>query len=234
MKEYKNERDEINVKIGNRIKELLKEKGIKQKELAKMLYCSPTNVSNIVNGQQNITPYQQNTMCELLGVSLDYLMCRTDYRTDKEMITSVIKEADARYEQSLVVSLSILDICKKKGFFFLHDLSEEENLYIYFSTECQPRSTILEELTDEEKAKGKLIAIGQEQYNHFLEEIDEFINFKLCRLTNHTGKMKITPEDFKDYISVPEGFKETVYKYQREHPEETHMAHIVPDFSKQQ
>jgi transcriptional regulator with XRE-family HTH domain len=64
----------------NRIKDLRIERGLKQKEFAKMFNVPATTVSSWETGVRNP---QYETMCELadyFGVSIDYLMGRSDVR----------------------------------------------------------------------------------------------------------------------------------------------------------
>ena len=71
--------------IKDRIKELRKEKGLTQEELAKMLGLSAkSNIANYENGANAPSDEIKLKMCEIFGCTIDYLMGKSDFKTDKE------------------------------------------------------------------------------------------------------------------------------------------------------
>ncbi|MEW6183812.1 MAG: helix-turn-helix transcriptional regulator [Bacillota bacterium] len=64
--------------MGSRIRESRKRRGITQKELAEMLHVSKSLVSDIERGQRRLCAELLNDIANLLGVSADYLLGRTD------------------------------------------------------------------------------------------------------------------------------------------------------------
>ena len=71
--------------IKDRIKELRKEKGLTQEELAKMLGLSAkSNIANYENGANAPSDEVKLKMCEIFGCTMDYLMGKSEFKTDKE------------------------------------------------------------------------------------------------------------------------------------------------------
>lgn len=69
------------VVIVHRIKLLRVEKGMKQSELAKLLNCSATTVSNYEVGIRDIDSATIIRLCEIFGCTADYLLGRSDLPT---------------------------------------------------------------------------------------------------------------------------------------------------------
>ena len=63
----------------NRVKNLRKEKGISQQELAQMLYVNQTAVSQWERGVTNPSTDTAIALANIFGVSVDYLLGNSDY-----------------------------------------------------------------------------------------------------------------------------------------------------------
>lgn len=61
-------------KIGNKIKELRKESGITQKQLAKLIKKSETGVASWEQGLSEPCVNDLRTLCEIFDVTADYLL----------------------------------------------------------------------------------------------------------------------------------------------------------------
>lgn len=59
--------------VRNRIKSLLKEKGLTQLELAEIMGKTQSVISEMINGKRNILPLVEK-LCELFDVSRDYII----------------------------------------------------------------------------------------------------------------------------------------------------------------
>lgn len=71
--------------IKERIKELRKEKNLTQEELAKMLGLSAkSNIANYENGANAPSDEIKLKMCEIFDCTMDYLMGKSEFRTEKE------------------------------------------------------------------------------------------------------------------------------------------------------
>ena len=72
--------------IGERIKEIRKEKGFPQKQVADLLGLQRPNYSKIENDKQNLTPHQIKLLCEFFDVSADYIL---DITVEKKKTISI-------------------------------------------------------------------------------------------------------------------------------------------------
>ncbi|MCR5753676.1 MAG: helix-turn-helix domain-containing protein [Acetatifactor sp.] len=72
--------------VGQRIVQLRHEKGIYQKELADYLQVSIGTVSNYENGRHYPDPATLCKLAEYFGVTCDYLLGRTTFRFNPEIL----------------------------------------------------------------------------------------------------------------------------------------------------
>lgn len=89
---------EINPECGLRLKRLLRERGIKQIELAKKLNYEPQHVSSIITGKRRLTPETAYQIANMFRVRAEWLLCQDDYRTqeDKEYASQKMWEEGQR------------------------------------------------------------------------------------------------------------------------------------------
>lgn len=82
---------EQKVSVGNRLRELRKEKGVSQDDLARLLNINKTTVSNYESDRRNLSVENITTLCKYFNVTADYLLGITDKRiiTDKTQIVDV-------------------------------------------------------------------------------------------------------------------------------------------------
>lgn len=73
----------------NRLKELIEESGMKQKELAPVLNTTQQSVSRYINGKRDLNTDNIRQICAFFGCTADYLLCMSDQRTAQ------ISDADA-------------------------------------------------------------------------------------------------------------------------------------------
>jgi transcriptional regulator with XRE-family HTH domain len=64
-----------------RIRDLREDKDLKQDDLAKVLNCTQACYSNYENGRRDIPTEVLSTLADFYGVSVDYLLGRTDTKT---------------------------------------------------------------------------------------------------------------------------------------------------------
>ena len=67
-------------KFSARLKELRKEKHLKQVEMAEILECTKTHYQQIEYGHVNIPSLTLETLADFFNVSTDYLLGRSDDR----------------------------------------------------------------------------------------------------------------------------------------------------------
>lgn len=65
----------------NRIKELRTERKMKQAELAQLLSCTPTAISNYETGFRSPDIETIHKLCDIFGCTADYLLGRSEVRT---------------------------------------------------------------------------------------------------------------------------------------------------------
>jgi len=59
--------------VGERLKEIFKEKGLRQRELSAQTGIKQSSISEMINGKRNIMPLVEK-FCELYGFSRDYII----------------------------------------------------------------------------------------------------------------------------------------------------------------
>lgn len=67
----------------NRLKDLRLQKRMKQADLAKLLNCSPTTISNYEVGLRDIDSATICRLCDIFGCSADYLLGRSAVQSAK-------------------------------------------------------------------------------------------------------------------------------------------------------
>ncbi|WAM36578.1 helix-turn-helix domain-containing protein [Caldicellulosiruptor acetigenus] len=84
----------------NRIRELRLERGLSQEELGKVLNVSGRTIGHYENGSREPSPEALNKLADFFGVTIDYLLCRTDVRSKDEQDTrnNLQTTADANKE----------------------------------------------------------------------------------------------------------------------------------------
>ena len=68
----------------NRLKELRKQKGLSQKEIAKEMSISEKTLSRWENGESQIKPEKAKQLADYFGVSVGYLLGYSEYRDSQE------------------------------------------------------------------------------------------------------------------------------------------------------
>ena len=76
----------------NRIKDLRAAASMKQSDLARLLSCSPTAISNYETGFRDIDSATICRLCDIFGCTADYLLGRSELKTVdfSEMETSTL------------------------------------------------------------------------------------------------------------------------------------------------
>lgn len=75
---------EETVMVRNRVKELRKERGLRQEELASRINVSQQTVSRIENGDNALAADILVSLSRYFGVSADYILCLSDNRRSME------------------------------------------------------------------------------------------------------------------------------------------------------
>ena len=96
----------------NRIRELRQSQNMKQADLAKLLKCAPTAVSKYELEQLDLSSQTIHRLCNLFGVTADYLLGRSDMPTpqisaeDWELLAAY-HEADDTIKEIVSFSLKL-------------------------------------------------------------------------------------------------------------------------------
>ena len=77
----------------NRIKFLREEKYIYQKDLAKLLGVSIPAINYYENEKRSLDTKSASILADFFGVSIDYLLGKTDIRNPEEQINDILNEA---------------------------------------------------------------------------------------------------------------------------------------------
>lgn len=64
-----------------RIRDLREDRDLTQQELAELLHCSQVCYSHYENGKRELPPWVLEALADFYGVSVDYLMGRTNVKT---------------------------------------------------------------------------------------------------------------------------------------------------------
>ena len=72
--------------VRNRVKELRKERNLRQEELASRVNISQQTVSRIENGENALAADVLIALSKYFGVSVDYILCLTDSRRGESQI----------------------------------------------------------------------------------------------------------------------------------------------------
>ena len=77
--------------IGNRLKQLREEKGMKQEELAKCLSVSPSAIGMYERNAREPNNALTLKICKLFNCSVDYLMGNSDSRTVDDLVEEYLQ-----------------------------------------------------------------------------------------------------------------------------------------------
>lgn len=95
----------------NRIKEVRTAKGLKQADLAKLLNCSPTTVSNYEVGYRGVDSDVLCRLCDIFGCTADYLLGRSalsenQLTAEEATLLVAYRRADDRARDMVNLALS--------------------------------------------------------------------------------------------------------------------------------
>lgn len=74
-------RNKWGVAMYERIRNLREDQDLKQLDIARILNCTQACYSNYENGKRDIPPEVLETLADFYGVSVDYLLGRTNTKT---------------------------------------------------------------------------------------------------------------------------------------------------------
>ena len=118
------------MKFGERVSELRKDRGLKQKDIAIELNVAVSTVSNYETDSHEPDLDNLCKLADMLGVSTDYLLGRTDIKTDinalKEPISSTITKADVLKMMEQFTKEDCAYLVKTLRLLYYHNAKREE------------------------------------------------------------------------------------------------------------
>ena len=85
----------LNQEMGKRVKAIRNEKGYTRRYIAGELFVTEQHIYNIETGHRSLTYETALELGRIFGVSADYLLCKTDYRTPEDMSEAIFGHYDS-------------------------------------------------------------------------------------------------------------------------------------------
>lgn len=213
-----------NCPFAKRLAQLRQEKGLTQQKLADILKCSKSTISLYETG--DTVPDAKNIvgLCDVFGVSCDYLLCQTDYRRpENERLT--IEEMG--YSEKAAQKLNELDLFKVRDKSTHVELPFSPKGSFNLLVEDDRFSRMMQMISDAYQMKIGA-ARWKEEYGDSLDETSN-LEVKGCRMMLYTigeGSMPLSEVSEVYLQRASELFKEIVRDFPTEDPEtgaEYHM-----------
>lgn len=213
-----------NCPFAKRLAQLRQEKGLTQQKLADILKCSKSTISLYETG--DTVPDAKNIvgLCDVFGVSCDYLLCQTDYRRpENERLT--IEEMG--YSEKAAQKLNELDLFKVRDKSTHVELPFSPKGSFNLLVEDDRFSRMMQMISDAYQMKIGAVR-WKEEYGDSLDETSN-LEVKGCRMMLYTigeGSMPLSEVSEVYLQRASELFKEIVRDFPTEDPEtgaEYHM-----------
>lgn len=159
---------EINRECGERLKFLLKERGVTQKDLAARLGYEPQHISNIVRGNRRLTgDFADRITREIFtDVRPDWLLCRDNFKTQAEKELAAKAEWEAGQETARLYDKAFrlfIDGIEDKSGFGLHTQGVD--------------SLIGEYIVVTDKTGKAVGAVPAEAFDKMREELEHYASY---------------------------------------------------------
>jgi len=128
---------ELNQKVGKRVRECRKKANMTQKSLAAKINITSQHLYNIESGKRTLTVDIAKAMGDVLNVWDRYLLCKSNYRTTDEMLTSLQREKEQRDERTAAIQV-VMD----------ENIKEGVQTFISFINAVQKNSVRIEQQND--------------------------------------------------------------------------------------
>ena len=213
-----------NCPFAKRLAQLRQEKGLTQQKLADILKCSKSTISLYETG--DTVPDAKNIvrLCDVFGVSCDYLLCQTDYRRPENERLTV---EEMGYSEKAAQKLNDLDLFKVRDKSTHVELPFSPKGSFNLLVEDDRFSRMMQMISDAYQMKIGA-ARWKEEYGDSLDETSN-LEIKGCRMMLYTigeGSMPLS-EVAEVYLQrASELLKEIVRDFPTENPEtgvEYHM-----------
>lgn len=190
----------------NRLKELRKEKGLTQQELANELKIPPRTYQRLENGESQIKPDKAKQLADFFGVSEGYLLGYTNNRFGANQIVKAIEEKLSASDSALNKDVleSTMKIIELSDFLNM-DLETLSNIYFY-NLKRQTPIRVLSDLFDffdsEARDYGELLSIVEPyQADEIMQEIGKLGDYSE-QLSLYLNKIR-AEEDFLQTTGYP-------------------------------
>lgn len=181
--------DKLNQKIGKRLKKILREANMSQKELAKATGYTPQYISSLVMGKKKLSSEAARNIAKSLSIRKEYLLCIDDYKTDKQQWDKRHRLFDERESilESLINQAGYRRVCdyianfKELGLDHLvhGPFIDDEDFVKYMPDEILEKINLY---TVIETPNGKRFACSCIDYSLLEYELVEFIHFRFKQL----------------------------------------------------
>ena len=213
-----------NCPFAKRLAQLRQEKGLTQQKLADILKCSKSTISLYETG--DTVPDAKNIvgLCDVFGVSCDYLLCQTDYRRPE---TERLTVEEMGYSEKAAQKLNELDLFKVRDKSTRVELPFSPKGSFNLLVEDDRFSRMMQMISDAYQMKIGA-ARWKEEYGDSLDETSN-LEIKGCRMMLYTigeGSMPLSEVSEVYLQRASELFKEIVRDFPTEDPEtgaEYHM-----------
>lgn len=213
-----------NCPFAKRLAQLRQEKGLTQQKLADILKCSKSTISLYETG--DTVPDAKNIvgLCDIFGVSCDYLLCQTDYRRPENERLTV---EEMGYSEKAAQKLNDLDLFKVRDKSTHVELPFSPKGSFNLLVEDDRFSRMMQMISDAYQMKIGAVR-WKEEYGDSLDETSN-LEVKGCRMMLYTigeGSMPLSEVSEVYLQRASELFKEIVRDFPTEDPEtgaEYHM-----------
>lgn len=213
-----------NCPFAKRLAQLRQEKGLTQQKLADILKCSKSTISLYETG--DTVPDAKNIvgLCDIFGVSCDYLLCQTNYRRPENERLTV---EEMGYSEKAAQKLNELDLFKVRDKSTRVELPFSPKGSFNLLVEDDRFSRMMQMISDAYQMKIGAVR-WKEEYGDSLDETSN-LEVKGCRMMLYTigeGSMPLSEVSEVYLQRASELFKEIVRDFPTEDPEtgaEYHM-----------
>ena len=84
--------ENVNSTTGQRLNAFMKDRNLRNADLAGLLHVSTTNISKIRNDKVTLNPVYAEKIAEKYGVDAAYLLCKTDFETMQDQLQAISQE----------------------------------------------------------------------------------------------------------------------------------------------
>lgn len=163
---------EINPICGKRVKQIIKEQKITQKELAKKIYLSEKTVSHMINGESSVTKPTAKAIHDLYPEYLtEWILGLTDNKNKLEVFRSALTQAQ---EEADLLDTGLFSFVKVNGYEIEATCPDQDGEISSIINAINSGFTFTKD--------GESVQMTLEDLRAFENDIAEYIDFKLTQL----------------------------------------------------